>query len=721
MTPRTLKLLALMDFFPFVKLIDIRQEGNADIVVVEFLVERPQEPVVDIEEYEQIAIVFAHDDLVPPKIKALRRSFPHTPHQNLVPANTPKELCIFAEPYLEIRDRLTPFNLLQRIRQWLARATTGELHQPGQPLEPFLLTQQRIIFDPAIFDEAGDEPAFTVAFRTYDQPLTLRAEKIDSTDLSQVREGFILVPLRASPWHAGLIQHQPKNFYELAALFEEVQLNLDVEIRAYVERLIHTPQGNYLEKYRLILLLSLPKQRAKDGEVESLEWWSFVLITPLGDIVKRLGYGEFLGQHFIPLIGSTSQASLDDILIDTLMPIFTLKRSLAQALAGEAEGNVNIVVVGAGALGSHVILNLGRQGFGTWKIIDNDVLLPHNFARHVLSQEYEGWNKAHALSEELNYLFHDTNTAKFFAQDISQLIANEEQRKTIFENADLILDYSASRGVSNFLAMFDHPAPRISAFLGVNGRFCVLFSEGQGRSIRLDDLQMQFAAAIVENEKFWGFYGEASSVTYAGSCRAVSTQMPEDAVSIHAAAIARFVKNNTKTISPQILLWEWSSNTFELRSQQLPCYPVEVWVIKGWTIRVSNHALDQMKELRQKKLPFETGGVLLGRFDSGCRTVYIVSVLPSPQDSVEQSDSYRRGKDGLGESIGVIGKLSGGDLNYVGEWHSHPDNCSSQPGGIDLAAHEVLTQEMGREGLPAIIAIQGQADEVVFLIGELQT
>jgi tRNA A37 threonylcarbamoyladenosine dehydratase len=38
---------------------------------------------------------------------------------------------------------------------------------------------------------------------------------------------------------------------------------------------------------------------------------------------------------------------------------------------------------GAGALGSQLMNNLSRAGFGRWTIVDNDKLLPHNLARNA--------------------------------------------------------------------------------------------------------------------------------------------------------------------------------------------------------------------------------------------------------------------------------------------------------------------------------------------------
>ena len=43
------------------------------------------------------------------------------------------------------------------------------------------------------------------------------------------------------------------------------------------------------------------------------------------------------------------------------------------------------MAIGAGALGSLVLTNLARSGYGRLTVVDDDVLHPHNLARHTLS------------------------------------------------------------------------------------------------------------------------------------------------------------------------------------------------------------------------------------------------------------------------------------------------------------------------------------------------
>ena len=86
------------------------------------------------------------------------------------------------------------------------------------------------------------------------------------------------------------------------------------------------------------------------------------------------------------------------------------------------------------------------------------------------------------------------------------------------------------------------------------------------------------------------------------------------------------------------------------------------------------------ERLRMKGLPKETGGVLIGYFDVPRRCVYVVDALPPPRDSIEHETAFIRGYAGLQDELDRIEERTGGQVVYVGEWHSHPDGA-----GVDLS------------------------------------
>lgn len=716
--PKARALAEAITAFQFASLLEVRHKDQSEGLIVEFQVELPQSPPVPILPRERIAIEIDPNDNIAPQVYALRKDFPETPHQNLTPPNQPKALCLFEEYYQDIRPSLTPQRFLQRIGDWLSRAAIEELHLSDQPLEPLLLTPCRIIFDPDVFTEQKQRQAI-VGYTLSSNPLLLRTITLsDEVDVTKLQNPHLLLPIEAPSYHSRLISSLPFNLRLLSELFEKMKIVLEDAICSFVED-IHT-QGEYqkLKLSRLIVILHLPKTRSKDGPIETSEWWAFLLDTTIEDLAIKVG---FMGKEEgivakLVLPAPPDKEALEQITITPLKPIFALSKHFAQALSGISEHDLNIAVVGAGALGSQIILNLARQGFGTWQIIDYDYLLPHNLARHALVRYHEGANKAEAIVREVQVLLNDNSVATAFANNFVEE-EDSEELSNVMKASDVILDFSTSHAVSRSLALKSSRANRISAFISPGGQYLVILAEGQERSVRLDDLEMQLAAAIAENQNFHDIYTiEGKPVIYAGSCRDVSVQLAQDSVALQAAIASQFIKANALSVEAKISLWEQSKTDFSVRHHCIPVYKVEVVNKNAWTIRMSTHAGDLMRFYRRRHLPNETGGVLLGKVDYEHRIVYIATILPSPSDSEEWPTSYVRGVRGLQRSVEKFRKVTHNDLVYVGEWHSHPVGHSNSPSGDDCKAHQWLVEQMRVEGLPGLMAIQGDEILPYFLI-----
>lgn len=714
-----------IDRFPFAMLLEVRRNDSQEGLIVEFQVELPQKPPVAILSRERIAIALNPDEDTVPKAYALRKGFPDTPHQNLTLQGEPKDLCLFEQDYQEIKAQLTPVMLLQRIAYWLARAAVEELHLSDQPLEPLLPSSDRIIFDQDVFESDLGQRSVIVVRLLSDAPFLLRAHRLpEDFELTKLRDDtrYLLLPLTAPPWHSRLLNHLPETLQQLNDLVVKLQIDVEQEIRAFI-RGLHASSGlDVFGEYQLIVLLKLPKTRTEDGPVESTEWWAFLILASIEDLAIRLGImGKVDSELGLGIIlGPPQSKALDTVSVAPLRPTFSLSKSFARELSGLPEDDPNIVAIGAGALGSQVILNLARQGFGTWTVVDHDLLLPHNLARHALSWYYEGRNKAEAITFEIRRLLNDDDVAPSFPYDVLKQEDGADELSAALQACDVILDFSTSRAVSRAIAQADYPAGRICAFLGPGGRYLVVLAEGQERRIRLDDLEVQLAAAIAENRQFHDVYADrTSSIAYAGSCRDASVQLPQDVIAVHAAVASQFIKANVLTVEPSIILWEWSDTSLSLAHHHVPVHEVAVTQKNGWTIRASSHVGNLMRYYRRRRLPNETGGVLLGKIDYEGRTVYVATALPSPPDSVEWPTVYIRGVQGLREKVEAITRVTGGELSYVGEWHSHPEGCSSEPSEDDRKAHGWLVSEMGTEGLPGLIAIQSDSVEPHFLIALL--
>jgi integrative and conjugative element protein (TIGR02256 family) len=710
---------------PFVTFVETRLMDARDVVVVEIVVELPSDPAADIRATERLALVVGADELTAPTVLALRKDFPEDlPHTNLTRAGEPRDLCLSAESYFELADTLTQPMFLERIGRWLARAAMDGLHLPDQPLEPLLLTNERIIIDPDLFDKTGEAPLPLLVGARSDSPPILEVLRLpEGTDVSKLNEKvrFLALPVTAQPWHSRLIQSQPRNVEELTRLLSTVGIDLLAECGRRISRLYDEKQFEAFSRFRILLLLKLPKVRQKGGDEEAVEWWAFVLDQPLAEFAVRLGVlaKNFGSNSFGRLLGTPTPSGLDTVKVYPLKPVFAFSKLWAELLSGRiSEADPKVVAVGAGALGSQVVIALARQGFGTWKIVDDDVVLPHNLARHALGDEEIGLNKAVALVGTIRSLLNSDSAAAAIPCNLLRPGEHAATLETALAACDLVLDCSASPAAGRELAHRTDAAPRISAFIAPSGKHLVILAEGQERSVRLDDLDAQLAAAAAEDDLVRrAFSSRAGSVNYAGACRDNSVVLPQDVVQTFAGVVARFVRGRWDSVEPFIGVWEWCDETYSLTRHVLPAYPPRVICSGGWEVRIAARAGAHLRKFRRLHLPNETGGVLLGNVDSRRRVVRIGLALPSPPDSVEWPDMYIRGADGLRDQVNRLHSVSGGQLTYVGEWHSHPPGSSVEPSDTDRAAFSILQRDMVAEGLPTLMLIQSDDEAPGLLIG----
>ena len=104
----------------------------------------------------------------------------------------------------------------------------------------------------------------------------------------------------------------------------------------------------------------------------------------------------------------------------------------------------------------------------------------------------------------------------------------------------------------------------------------------------------------------------------------------------------------------------------------------------GGVIEFCESASEIMSAYRQldSNAP-ESGGMLLGRFISGADDV-VIDEITEPSDTDQRGRYfYKRSKDQAQHRINAAWEESGHTRNYLGEWHSHPEDDPS-PSNQDL-------------------------------------
>ena len=737
---RSKKLVASAIKNPYVELIGCARNAETDDIFIKVEVELPQHPPVPINQFENILIeVKSEDDL--PNVFALRGDFPVTIHQNAVEFGSPAWLCLYEDPWIDISDITTPEQFIERIREWLKRAAINELHLDDQPLEPFLVTTNKIIIDEGILHYGVPGGHILVGRMA---GLVPKMISIPNSDLEKYRKAtnqenkkvdFLGLILRGLPSHTQIIPRLPTNLAQLAEILQKIGVGIEDELKKFVSNLQnHFGTIAVFRQKQIIIFLLLPKCRGEGEEPEKTEYWAFVIDLPIGDLGRAIGTLDYVSEHGFGYVlqgkeqkqgdNHGSKDEYENIPIIPFSPILAFNRSLARKSSGisrEEIYNCRFGVIGLGALGSQVVINLARQGVGEWVFVDNDLLLPHNLTRHSLSGRYVGLPKTKSLRDSLSIDFNDGSFIEEYGENYIAVSdqGNEEQKKCFssLASTDIILDFSASRAVSQKLAIDEFDAPRLSVYLVPSGKYCVALYEGESRVVRLDDLEQQLSVFISQSPELHDlldFKGE--QIQYAGSCRDLSMVISNDFFLGYGGVISRFIKQILIKKEPQIAVFSWKENPQSISEIPVPVTKYQVTPSNGWEIRSSGHALSQLKELRDKKLPNETGGVLLGKIVYGRKIIYVSYVLPSPPDSKEWPMAYIRGVRGLQKHVEEFRDVTKGEIVYIGEWHSHPKGGGSNPSDKDKTALTWVYNYMADAGYPGLLAIVGDDDMPNYLI-----
>jgi len=534
---------------------------------------------------------------------------------------------------------------------------------------------------------------------------------------------YIDIPLMGKPIVHGVIRKLPANLFELSQILKEVDIDLIEILRKRCRELFDIGLTiNQYELYEFVLILYLPKLRTTDAEPEEYDIRAFILNSNILNIGTSLGIWSKmnglstlgllplgLNMGGIPLNSEEQERIGEDIAVCTLNVHEAFSRNLAAYISGYEMIDCNIVMIGAGALGSHLLYNSLRTGFGQWTVIDNDDFFPHNIGRHVLNKEHIGHNKAISISEFANTILQsDRKVVEGIPANILRPGMYENKVNDALKKAHVILDASTSVAVERYLAFYPNSdARRVSAFFNPRGTDLVMLIEDKKRQATLDFLEIQYYRNLIympELEEHMKV--EPDKIRYSASCRDISNRIPQENIGMLSSICSSFLRRALNKEEGAINIWHIDQDSFEVKHFSFDIFSNKViHTGLGWSIIIDEYLEKKLKANRTGKLPVETGGVLIGSYDMSRKIVYIVDTIPSPPDSDERPESYIRGCNELEEKVNKIKELTQGKLDYVGEWHSHPEGCSGNPSDYDVALLTWVTSYMVLDGHPGLMTI----------------
>ena len=701
-----------------------REKGAAACIVVDCLNDKvPSRNKYGIKNRERLALVFYHNVGTAPETRALRKDFPTGIHQNAVNEGEPISLCLYDEPWTSTQRHWTAETHLKTILWWLARASTGDLHQATQPLEPFIYSSGVKLVLPPNFDARvtqNDRPELLL----FGNDTSVVA--VWKSDASEVvlspKPDLRTIILTLQPMQHANIERLPVTLGMLDQVIIKRGGNLKDPLKDAIRSAV-TSGGMTKRTENILLLLNIPLCRIANGSVERVDTLAFLVcsdVCSLGASLGVLNFDKGQKKYFkLVLLGNqkpSESPAWQNIETRSVDVIYSNSIEFARNISGIIAETADFkgVLAGLGSLGSALAETWISEGWGTWTFVDYDKIAPHNIARHTATYTDTGLYKVHAVTRSTSSNYYPGLLKSTAIADSAINFDNSDIVKALTATS-LFIDASTTLEVPREISLRDEAPRAMSAFFTPNGADSVLMAEDCDRCIRLDSLEAQYYQAILENG--WGrnhLKKHKGDIWVGNGCRDLSAIIPRDLIQLHSALLARKIRFARDQGKALISVFRFTDkrgiSVCELEPRPSLSYPMQ-----GWTIVIDLGITEKLEQMREGLLPQETGGVILGFTDQKTKRIYVVDALAAPFDSEESSSSFVRGTNGLLDILKESRRRTAGIVSYLGEWHSHPPGCGAMPSCLDLHLIEYLGHQLAADGQPALMIIVGE-EEISFMI-----
>lgn len=697
----------------FTSLVECRKLPGVEMVILDVEPSRPQILANPIERVERVAAVFHEQDNVYPEVLSLRPNFPLVLHLNQQAVDYPRSFCLYDRPWSEIRVNWTGSTFVERIRWWLAGTARGNLHEDDQPLEPLLLAAGLWLVVPT--ELPAPMTPCAVFFADNATKNVLLVSEVLPHMRDKARAPHILLRFESPPRHHGTSPQAPKTLADLCQLLTMPGFDLLTLLR---QTLKNWPKDHEADlNATVVLLIDLPKVKTSGGDVAAFDRKAFLTTFNVLALGAAVGAWTLSGKTRSLLLQPDAAKVGNDVPIAVTNVTNMLTADAAAVHNGAKKADPSrILAVGAGALGSQVILNLCRAGFGQWTIMDEDHVLPHNLARHALDGGSIGFPKAAALTDTVNSLF-SSNVATAISADILEPSEQAAAVSGALGSANIILDMAASVPVARRLADAASNGRRMSVFLSPSGHDLVLLCEDQTRQITIDKLEMTYYAAVATDQRLDKHLdASVGRKRYGLSCRDVASRIAQADVGMFSGIAARAIPDAASRIGATIRVWRSEPNTGAVTVVDIPFDSWHTRALGEWTVHIADRVRDQTARWRLERLANETGGIIVGGIDHDRRRIYATFALSSPADSEEKPTRYVRGIEGMRRKADEIIERTAGNMVYLGEWHSHPKGSPTAPSSDDLNVLKTVTDWVAPAGQPGMIMIAGDGDRARLIL-----
>lgn len=612
---------------------------------------------------EPVTFRFPKDYPIKAPILVLRNNFSRN-HPHINPSAEEVLPCVFFGSLNDLMHHSKGFGeILDQMVDWLEKASIGTLINSPLGWESMRMDelQGRIVYaKEEIRDMYVDTSTChfgNIAYHYIEKTKFLAARmlplsdySLDQNETKSAMLSFVTEPNKICDKY---ISTQISTFEDLCSLADQFFIK---DFRLYVNQKIKKQNLEYL----FIVLVGRRPQNII-GEVSNLELLNFAikvkLIAKSGAIHRK--------SIVIPLIH-----------IDECNP------KLLQKFSGiQANDKLGIVQMGCGSLGSKISLHLARNGNDNFTLIDKDIMMPHNNARHALAMKKFYLNKAFMLGIYMEQMGIRTRE---YETDIYEVV------ETI-STSSLFIDSTASLSVRSYLSHAKINGIVVHTALYQHGKVALLLCEGQNRNPRIDDLVAALYSHCLKNDVLHdALFNNQHDFEYTGQgCGSYTTKATDAKISLSAAGMSAKIQSYisegvpehgeiyTGIVDENDMGIQWERKSLE-----------EVFVIEadqndqGYEIRLLPNVVSEMDRIAKLHTPNEFGGGLIGHISETNRTVIVTDLIDAPEDSVASPNTFILGTKGLTKIVKNIILKTAGQLTYLGTWHSHPVGGGPSPTDI---------------------------------------
>ena len=672
----------------------------------------PKNPV-GIRYRERLALCVPKDSAELIEVLALRQDFPILMHQNQGAPDAPASLCLYFEPPPAVMRTWTPVAFLRRIQWWLQKSSRGELHPADQPVEQLFFASKYELVLPWNLVELRKNPAvrFVVARRRErpDQGFTCFLEPLSNG--TPEGKSVAHIELTLPPILQGFVERDPDTLGLLADLLGRNKVDLITPLRAMLQARVGEAGVPASEDDKgTAILLDIPIRRNAEVQPDGVMRRAFLVgagALELGEESGALFVHE--NRYYKDAMNQQPSTAWRDQPVLPMAVLIQNDAAAARRQSGIIEEGPTGVLIGAGSLGSALLNVWCRSGWGSWTVIDQDHIKPHNLSRHVAYSRHIGETKATVVAALHTAVMNGATEIVPLVADVSDL--TQESVARALGAAKFVVDASTTLEYPRAASAEDAFPRHCSVFVTPDGNAAVLLAEDAKRAQRLRTLEAQYYRALIQRD--WGkahLTSHASTFWSGASCRDISAVMPYARILGQASTLTEQIQAAAECEDALIRVWQRDPARGAVDVHDVPVLAERRIQLGGLDLFIDDGVEHQLREMRRQGFPNETGGVLLGYHDFNIGAVVIVAGLAAPLDSKASRVSFERGVGGVLEAVKDASARTAGIVNYIGEWHSHPPGHSASPSRHDLVQLIHLAVGLADDGLPAVQLIVGEHD-----------